>query len=305
MRARRVPRLRSAVRLGAGLLLAVCFVSCATRTTLGPKPPFAGVNGPLIIAHRGGSLEAPENTLAAIRHAVAAGSDWQEIDVTLSADDQVVVIHDDTVDRTTDGHGPVGDKPLSELKRLCAGRPTWSPAGLERLAALGVQPQVFAERYSAERIPLLSEVLAIPGAHLMIELKRIHSDRADRLVRGVIDAVRAARAWERVAIGSFEPALLWKAFDGEPSIPLVGIAESSERVTTMLELPLQVLAVRIDHAKDALAVAPAGVAVWAWTLYSTAMAAAAVEQGVHGLITDVPQAVVGHLRAPPDLVVRP
>ena len=76
---------------------------------------------PLVIAHRGASAEAPENTIAAFELAVQQGADAIELDVHLSRDDQLVVIHDFTLERTTDGAGPVRDRSVQELKRLDAG----------------------------------------------------------------------------------------------------------------------------------------------------------------------------------------
>src|SRR4051812_39554777 len=80
------------------------------------------VAGPLLVAHRGGSLLAPENTMAAFRPAIADwGADMIEMDVHLTKDGRVVVIHDPTVDRTTNGTGRVVDHTLDELRRLDAG----------------------------------------------------------------------------------------------------------------------------------------------------------------------------------------
>ena len=115
-------------RLLLQVIMVLAMTDCSTPILgLRPPAPFAAVGvGPLIIAHRGGSLEAPENTLAAFRHGVAAGSDWQELDVTLSSDGQLVVIHDDDLDRTTNGSGPVGKKTWADLQKLTAGQPNWS-----------------------------------------------------------------------------------------------------------------------------------------------------------------------------------
>jgi glycerophosphoryl diester phosphodiesterase len=93
-----------------------------------------------VIAHRGFSGVAPENTLVAIRRGIEIGADMAEIDVTLSKDGYVVVIHDETLDRTTNGTGPVSDATLEELQRLDAG--SW-----------------FAPEFAGEKIPTLGEVL--------------------------------------------------------------------------------------------------------------------------------------------------
>ncbi len=114
---------------------------------------------PWIIGHRGAPLEAPENTLSSLELAIRQGADLNEIDLHLSADGQLVVIHDDSVDRTTNGRGQVGDLLFSELRALDAG--SW------------MGPQ-----YRGERIPTLNEALELTAgrAGLVLELKH-GSDR--------------------------------------------------------------------------------------------------------------------------------
>lgn len=106
------------------------------------------------IAHRGASDKAPENTLIAFERALEQGADAVECDVHLSGDGVVVVIHDETVDRTTDGSGEVAAMSLEELRRLDAG--SWKHS-----------------RYSGQRIPTLQEVIEFVGdrAQLFVELK--------------------------------------------------------------------------------------------------------------------------------------
>ena len=108
----------------------------------------------LNIAHRGASGRFPENTLAAFAAAIEAGAQMCELDVQLTRDGAVVVMHDDTVDRTTDGRGAVRGMTLEELKRLDA----------------GVR---FGNEFSGERIPTLEEVFALTRGRcgLNIEIK--------------------------------------------------------------------------------------------------------------------------------------
>ncbi len=108
----------------------------------------------LVIAHRGASGYAPENTLASIRKGLDMGADMVEIDIHLSKDGEVVVIHDATLERTTDGTGKVQSKTLEELKKLNAG--SW-----------------FGKEFSQEKIPTLKEVIDLMDgkALLLIELK--------------------------------------------------------------------------------------------------------------------------------------
>src|SRR5690348_8923683 len=85
------------------------------------RRPYVAHDGPLFFAHRGGSLLAPENTLPAFKQGVACGADALELDIQTTSDGELVVIHDPTVDRTTDGSGPVAAYTLEKLQRLDAG----------------------------------------------------------------------------------------------------------------------------------------------------------------------------------------
>src|SRR5512139_1857475 len=116
---------------------------------------------PIIFAHRGASAHAPENTLAAFELALAQQADAIELDVKLSADGRVIVIHDSTVDRTTDGHGKVKDMSLADLKALDAG-------------------SFFSSEFAGEKIPTLDEVFEAVGRRtfINIELKN-HRTRGD------------------------------------------------------------------------------------------------------------------------------
>lgn len=107
----------------------------------GPQP-----SDPQMIAHRGGPVYAPENTLAAFRNAIEIGSDWLEFDVQRTKDGELVVIHDETVDRTTNGSGNVKDLTLQQIKALDAGNgeqvPTFDEViALAKNAGVGVMPE--------------------------------------------------------------------------------------------------------------------------------------------------------------------
>lgn len=135
---------------------------------------------PKILAHRGASAHAPENTMAAFELALSHQADGIELDVMLSKDDQVVVIHDDTVDRTTDGSGRVSDMTLDELKSLDAG--------------------------DGQKIPTLIDVFEQFGDKclLNIELKNYISI-FDRLPIAVAHIVRTYHLEDSVIISSFNP----------------------------------------------------------------------------------------------------
>jgi len=147
-------------------------------------PYLAGA--PLLVAHRGGAALAPENTLEAFVSAVQRwGADMLELDVHLSRDGEVVVIHDPTVDRTTDGSGAVADLTWGELRDLDAGARWESVHGERRFAGRGVG------------LPLLREVLErLPDTRLNVETKV-------RDVAGpMVDVVRACNAEHRVLLAA-------------------------------------------------------------------------------------------------------
>ena len=156
-----------------------------------------------IVAHRGSSAAAPENTLAAFRRAVEEGADAVELDVRLSADGEVVVIHDATVRRTTDGRGTVAGTTLTALRRLDAG--AWR-----------------APRFAGERIPTLAEVLAEipPSVGLNVELKPGRArGSGPALVERTGRILAAAHRDPSILVTSFQHGLIARFKELHPSIP--------------------------------------------------------------------------------------
>jgi glycerophosphoryl diester phosphodiesterase len=140
----------------------------------------------LLVAHRGGAGLAPENTLTAFQQALERwGADMLELDVRATADGAVVVIHDATVDRTTDGSGAVRALRLEAVRELDAGHRFVGPDGAESFRGRGV------------RIPLLQEVLeSFPRARLNVEIK------AREAARPTLEVVRRLGATDRVLIAA-------------------------------------------------------------------------------------------------------
>jgi glycerophosphoryl diester phosphodiesterase len=158
---------------------------------------------PKLVGHRGACDVAPENTLASFERAWRDGADIVELDVRLSVDQHVVVLHDAMLDRTTDGTGYVGDRTLAELRRLDAG--AW-----------------FDVQYAGERVPTLAEVLdwARDKVGLLLELKYEPFGAFDpALVPRVVAAVVAAGADDRVAAISYQPKGLGQLKGLAPDIP--------------------------------------------------------------------------------------
>jgi glycerophosphoryl diester phosphodiesterase len=148
---------------------------------------------PTIFAHRGSSAYAPENTLAAFKLAIEQHADAIELDVKLSGDGQIAVMHDDTVDRTTNGSGRIKSLTLTELKRLDAGS-KFNPA------------------FRAETIPSLAEVFEEVGqkTYLNVELTN-YSSPMDELPEKVADLVKKFHLEQRVLLSSFNMIALVRA----------------------------------------------------------------------------------------------
>lgn len=156
---------------------------------------------PVIFAHRGASAHAPENTLAAFELALTQGADGIELDVKLSADGHVVVIHDATVDRTTGTHGKVKDMPLTELRALSAGR-------------------FFAEKFSDEKVPLLEEVFETFGKQLFINVELTnYTTPRDHLVESVCVLVKKFNVQKQIMFSSFFASNLSRARSYLPEVP--------------------------------------------------------------------------------------
>jgi glycerophosphoryl diester phosphodiesterase len=232
---------------------------------------------PLNIAHRGANETAPENTLAAFHKALDLGADGIELDVRLSADGVPVVIHDATVDRTTDGAGPVAGMDLGQLRALDAGG--WFDPG-----------------FTGERIPTLEEVLGVFGGRtwLNLELKgvRILDDELVSAVAGVLGQLELA---QDVLISSFNPYLLRQVRRLAPSYPVALLYASSPlllRQLGQLLLGSRPAAVHPHHAlvnRQRVARAhKVGTRVNVWTVDARGRMQELISAGVDGIITNQP-----------------
>ena len=155
---------------------------------------------PLIIAHRGASHDAPENTLAAFRLAVRQHADAVELDAKLTRDGRIVVMHDNTVDRTTDGHGAVRKMDWEALHALNAGGQAGDPE---------------------TGIPLLEEVLRAVTPDLLVNIELTnYASPLDALPVKVADLVVALGVVGRVWVSSFNPLTLVRFARRLPEVPV-------------------------------------------------------------------------------------
>ena len=243
---------------------------------------------PLVIAHRGASAMAPENTLAAFQLAAEQEADAIELDVDLTRDGHVIVLHDATIDRTTDGHGRVADLTLEEIRRVDAG--AWKSAD-----------------FTGERVPLLEEVLAAVGRWLLInvELKGM-ALRGNGLEEKVAALIAKHALFDRVILSSFNPFALRRAkrLDARLACGLL-IAPAAPiflRQAWLAPLIPHLAARHLHYSQVTKAVVDhchaQGLVVNAWTANQAGAIHALRQAGVDGIIGDDPVLIRETLEPP-------
>jgi glycerophosphoryl diester phosphodiesterase len=234
---------------------------------------------PLVLGHRGASADAPENTLAAFRLAMAQGADGVELDVWRCGTGEVVVFHDEDTARTCGASLLVPDAPLRALRALDAG--AWKGA-----------------RLGGERIPLLAEVLeALPGAVVNVELKARAGRPDPALGQAVARLIVEARAEERVVVSSFDFRLLAGFRRAAPGIATGLLFEAAWHWRWRIPLAaarLRPSALHPDRAlcTDARVMAwrARGLGVAPWTVDDPAEQVRLARAGVTALIANAPGA---------------
>ena len=156
---------------------------------------------PILFAHRGDLTHAPENTLPSFQQALQKGADGVELDAKLTSDGHVIVIHDSTVDRTTDGRGRVASLTLEAIRKLDAGR--W-----------------FNEKFTGTKVPLLEEVFELVGKDKMINIELTnYSTLRDGLVVKVCELIKRHKNHEQIIFSSFFSSNLKIAAQILPEVP--------------------------------------------------------------------------------------
>ncbi|MCI0436662.1 MAG: glycerophosphodiester phosphodiesterase [Gemmatimonadetes bacterium] len=268
----------------SGAVLVVAAAWRTRRPVRTVQPVLAG--GPLLIAHRGGAALAPENTLAAFLPAVhRLGVDMIELDVRATADGRCVVIHDPTVDRTTNGTGTVAELTWAEISRLDAGY---------RFTADGGRTYPF--RGTGVTIPAIDDVLqALPDTRFTVEVKTAAAQQdlfdaierfaaADRIIAaGMYDVDRAEFARHSGAISaSTEQMRMWLIRHW------LRLGRLSRLRADVAQVPEIVQGRRIVTQRMIRDLRNQGVAVHVWTVNSEADMRRLLEWGVDGLVTDRP-----------------
>lgn len=263
------------------------------RLILEDLPFFRGPK-PRVFGHRGAAGIAPENTLPSFLKAIEDGAAYIELDVHETRDGQIVVVHDSSVDRTTDGSGEVRDMDIEALKRLDAGyRFTVDGGGS------------FPYRGKGIRVPTLNEFFeACPAVPAVIEVKALSSDGIHTLLRqieaagaasrvllasyddGPMNALREAIGRQGLAVatsysfGEIRALVDWWSRGGHGDPPILGQA---------LQVPRAYQGLRLVTEKSVEAAHAMGLEVHVWTVNDPAEMRELLELGVDGIVTDFPE----------------
>ncbi|MBN2022132.1 MAG: hypothetical protein JW809_05010 [Pirellulales bacterium] len=235
-----------------------------------------------VVAHRGFSAVAPENTLVAIDRAVRAGATGSEFDVYACKDGPIVLMHDATVDRTTNGRGRVTELTLAELRRLDAG--SW-----------------LAAEYAGEKVPTLDEALARlkgTGCIAVVEIKM------EGISRPVIEAIEAAKMRDESAVIAFSANVVREVRALRPELPCAWLChkdltgtpaqradalarELRDCGTDLIDVHFSMLSEEIIAELH-----DRGIRVWTWTVDDPAVMEALMRWGVDSITTNRPDLVV-------------
>ncbi len=245
-------------------LLVLALASCTTQQ---PRVK--------VIGHRGASSVAPENTLASFAKAVEFGADYFELDVWVSKDDSLIVIHDDSLQRTTNGEGAVADYTCEQLKKLDAG--SW-----------------FDAKFAGEPLPTLKEALQLAKKNdikVCIEIK----SRKPGIVGDILNLVDKLGMADRVIIFSFDADQVAEAKKLRPDIPalyLVGEASNAD-VDKAVQLGADAIGIGDDATPELVDYAhQKGLELWKWTVNDIDDMLALIKMGADGIITNYPQKLV-------------
>jgi glycerophosphoryl diester phosphodiesterase len=250
--------------------------------------PLLDLSRRVVVGHRGNSAHAPENTLESFRQAVALGVDSLEFDVHLTADGKVVVMHDSHIDRTTDGTGEVRQMTLSAIRAHDAGA-----------RFVGRNGSTVSYRGKGIVAPTVDEVLEeFPNTAVLIEIKTAAASQA------LLDRIKAHHAEARTIVASFDDDALSPYRD--TTIPIAASMNAAarlyfpalfrRRVTSVpfrnISIPPTFRGLPLPLAGYATILRPLGVTVQVWTVDDPAQARHLWEEGIQGIISNDPGAMI-------------
>lgn len=230
-------------------------------------------------AHRGASGHAPENTLAAIRMALAMGAHMSEIDVQQTADDRLVLLHDDELGRTTNGTGFLWQKTYDEVKKLDAG--SW-----------------FGAKFSGEPLPTLEEVIAAVRGKIKLNIEiKLHGHERN-VAQLVVDTIRRERFQSECIVTSFGHAVADEIKQLAPELQVGYIFGREEYHEGVFSGGVEVLSANhsLIDAEFMRKARAAGKQVHVWTVNEAALMRRLLDLGVDAIITNYPDRLAEVLR---------
>jgi glycerophosphoryl diester phosphodiesterase len=233
---------------------------------------------PMVIAHRGAAGEAPENTLASFQLGLEQGAGGIELDVHLSKNGDIIVMHDETLDRTTDGTGSIIETETSDIKRLDAG--SW-----------------FGEKYKGEKVPLLEEVFELVPRSILINVE-IKNSYNGKMETKLAEFLRMHKRLENVVISSFNHKCLRRLKEQEPKakVGLLYAANLDDHTGYAQQLGMDVYSLHphfhLIDKEDVQKATLTGLHVYPYTVNKIEDYRTMIEFGVSGIITDYPARLV-------------
>ncbi|WP_163834811.1 glycerophosphodiester phosphodiesterase [Spartinivicinus ruber] len=268
----------------------------ATAKSAPHYPVYDDLPTPAVIAHRGGRGLWPENTLYAFQKAVKLGVDMLELDIRQTKDGQLVVLHDEYVDRTTNGEGPINSFTLAEAKKLDAGF-NWTKDN-----------KSFPFRGKDIVIPTFQEVLEnFPAQKMIVEIKQAQP----AIERAVCQAIQAAKKEDHIIIGSFYPEVLKRFRQVCPEIATsaspnevkllfaaerLGLTDLLSPAASALQIPKQDGKIEVATPSFIRAAHDRMLQVQVWTINDPDMMLSLIANGADGIITDYPDRLLNLMR---------
>lgn len=270
---RRVLFARSSTKFLAALRFSQLAITLRNRVRRESATITKLMRTPLIIAHRGASGHAPENTIAAFQRAVELGATFIETDLHLTRDARFVAIHDAILDRTTNGHGAVREFTVAALKELDAG--LW-----------------FDRQFMGQRIPTLEEVLDFAAKHDVVFYLELKFEAAWSMHHTLAATIQSSGNAARTVVISFDPGTLKAMRQVDPSIMTGLLVESLKRdpVETAVDAGARQLCPQADLVTQGLIerAHQADLQVVTWTVNDASRMRAMIDLGVDGIMTDLP-----------------
>lgn len=228
-------------------------------------------------AHRGASGYAPENTMASFKMALEMKADYLELDVHLTKDGHLVIMHDETVDRTTDGKGAIKDMTLAEIKKL--------DAGIK-----------YDKKFKGEKVPALEELLKTFAGKVKFNIEI----KADECEEGVVKFIKKYKIEKDAMVSSFHHEYLQKVKELEPSIVTAGLVMMGPKIKHLKNtIKADYLNIHESFLTNAVydKARAAGLGVVVWTVNEKDSMNKFVQMGVDGIITNFPDTALHAVNA--------